>query len=107
MKTLFYIFILTLPQIALAQLSIGNPLKSQTFGELVVNVFTIVRNVAIPFAAVAIIIVGFQLVTSAKSGNAEGTAKAKKSLIWVLVGSAIIVGAEVIARVVVNFAEKL
>lgn len=109
MKKLFYISILTLPQIGLAQININirNPLQSQSFGDLVIRISELIRQVALPFAAVAIIVIGFKIITSVASGNAEETAKNKKILIWVLVGAAIIAGAPELAKAIVNFASKL
>lgn len=113
MKKLFYLIfyiILTLPQITLSQQQrffIRNPLTSRDVQSLVKNVAAIIRSVAIPLAAVAIIIIGFKIITAVASGRTEEVTRAKTALIWVLVGSAIIVGATVIAEVIVNFAEKL
>ena len=107
MKRIFYIAMLVLPLIAEAQLLIINPLKSGNFGDLVKKVASTIRIVAIPFAAVAIIIVGFRFVMAVASSKAEDITKTKKILLWVVVGAAIIVGSSYIAEVIVNFASNL
>lgn len=106
MKKLFYAIILALPFIAEAQFP-NNPLRSTNFQALVRNAASIIRVVTVPFAAVAIIVVGFRFVTAVASGNAEEITKTKKILLWVIVGSAIIVGSTYISDVIVNFASQL
>jgi hypothetical protein len=108
MQKLFYILIFTLPFVVSAQIKIENPLRrSGTFEQLITNVASIIRVVTVPLAAVAISVVGFRFVIAIASGKAEEIAKTKKILLWVVVGSAIIVGSRYIADVIVNFAGQL
>ncbi len=79
-----------------------NPVDENTFLDLLKRFAEDVRTVAVPFAVVAIIFVGFKFVTASASGNPAETAKARKLLKWVVVGSAIIVGATVLVDAVIN-----
>ncbi|QQG45615.1 MAG: TrbC/VirB2 family protein [Candidatus Sungiibacteriota bacterium] len=91
--------------VVFAQTEIPNPIKSQDFGELVKTIARGIQTIALPLAVVAIVFAGFQMIIS--SGNEAKLKEAKKTLTWVLVGTAIVVGATVLAEVMVNFAKTL
>lgn len=101
---LFVFVMLGAGNLAFAQTSYGfpNPIGSSTFADLVNNIAIAVRNIAIPFAVIAIIFVGFKFITASASGNQAELTSAKKLFVWVLIGTAIIVGASVLAQAVVN-----
>lgn len=97
-----------LPVLAFAQtFEFPNPLKAQTFLDLVNAVARAVQEVALPFAVVAIIFVGFRFVSASAAGKPEAVAKARALFLWVLVGTAIIVGASILAQAVVNTVKTL
>lgn len=81
---------------------INNPIKTSTFEGLVKSIAEAVRNVGIPFAITAIIFAGFKLVLASLSGNAQDIESAKKILWWVITGTAIVVGASMLAEIAVN-----
>lgn len=96
-----YYFILNLGMMittkyALAEAAIPNPLGTITnFGDLVNKIADIVMAIGIPVAAVFIIYAGFLFVTA--RGNEEQIKKAKTTLYWAIIGTALVVGAKVIA----------
>lgn len=90
-----------------AQARIPNPLKVDNFLDLVLAVAQAVVAIAIPFAAIAIIFVGFKLVVAAHSGNDGALREAKKMLVYVIIGTVIIVAASAIAIAVVNTVKNI
>ena len=81
---------------ALAAVALPNPLGNITnFGELVNKIADIVMAIGIPVAAVFIIYAGFLFVTA--RGSEEQIKKAKTTLYWTIIGTALLVGAKVIA----------
>lgn len=79
---------------------INNPLgeKLTTIPAFIHEVVQIVLVVGIPIIALAIIYTGFLFVTA--QGNSEKITKAKKALMYVLVGAALLLGAFVIANAI-------
>lgn len=68
--------------------------------ELVESLLRIVLTVGTPLVALAIIYTGFQFI--AAQGNPEALSKARKSLVVVIIGAAILLGAYVIAEAIVG-----
>lgn len=68
--------------------AIKNPLKWKTIGELINAVIDFIFYLAIAVAPVMIIIGGFMFVTAA--GNKEQVTKAKKLMLYALIGLAIV-----------------
>ena len=85
--------------------TICNPIRSFCFEDLVLNITIIIMQIGLPLAALMIILSGFMFIKA--RGKPEELTKARTMLIWVLVGTAIIIGARVIAEAVVNFAKGL
>ena len=90
-----------------AQTRIPNPLSVSNFTDLVLAVAQSVVTIAIPFAALAIIFVGFRIVVAAHSGNDGELRKAKGMLLYVIIGTVIIVAASAIAIAVVNTVKNI
>lgn len=84
---------------------IDNPITSPTFGDLVVKVADLVAKVALPIAALFIIIAGLMFVMA--RGNEDTLKKAKKTLLWAVLGTAIIVGARYLAEAIVELVKGL
>ena len=78
-----------------------NPLDSDTFAELVENVAKIVAQIGFPIAALAIIYSGFLFVTA--QGNEKQLQDAKRTFLWTIIGTAILLGAWAIAIAVQTF----
>lgn len=72
-----------------------NPLKAQTFAQLVEGIARIIFMVGFPIAVIFIIYSGLLFVTA--RGNEEELKKAKRTFTWAVIGAAILLGAEVIA----------
>ena len=85
--------------------SFDNPILSSTFADLVEKIAKAVSAIAIPFVAIFLVWSGFLFVTA--RGNEEQLKTAKKTLMWALIGGAVVVGAYALSAAVVNFAKKL
>jgi len=85
--------------------TITNPISSNSFADVVKKFAQILVTVGIPLAAIFIVWSGFLFLTA--RGNDQQLTKAKSTLWWTLVGTAIVVGAYAIASAVVEFAQTL
>jgi len=86
---------------------VPNPIAADDFGELIRNIATEIRRIAFPLAVLALVFAGFKFVTGAISGDAKKISEARTIFLWTLVGTAIVVGASVLAQAVVEFARTL
>lgn len=84
-----------------------NPITSETFEALIVKLSEGLLKLVFILAPIFIIISGFRFLIASSTGNQAGLTMAKKLFFWTLIGTAIIVGASVIATVIVNFAKRL
>lgn len=87
---------------------INNPLGQngpQTIPDFIKAVINIVLIVGIPIVALAIIYTGFLFVSA--QGNPEKLTKAKNSLMYVLIGAALLLGAFVIAEAIGKTVEDI
>lgn len=90
-----------------AQGNIPNPIKYNDFPSLLLAITTAVRNIGMIFAVLAIVIIGFKFIQASAAGNEGGIKEARKYFWWVLIGTAVVVGASVIAGAVIEFVKKL
>jgi hypothetical protein len=86
---------------AYAQMELVNPLKADSFGQLIKNILDIITNIALPIAALFIIWAGFLFVTA--RGSETQITKARTTFLWTIIGTAIVVGAKVIATAIIEF----
>lgn len=84
-----------------------NPIKSETLEALIDTLASGILKLVMVLAPVFIVITGFRFLVAASTGNQAGLATAKKLFFWTLIGTAIIVGASVIAKAIINFAKGL
>ncbi len=98
------ILLLAAPALAV---TIDNPIKANNFPDLIKQIANAVLLIAVPLAIVAIIFVGFKFVIASAKGDEKGLGDAKKMFFWVVIGTALIVGASALARWVVDFAKTL
>lgn len=84
---------------------ITNPISSGSFADLIKRIAQEIRPIAITFSVVFIIYSGFLFVTA--SGNPEKLKSARTTFTWTIVGTAIVVGASLLAEVVINTIKKL
>ena len=96
-----YVYLISF-EISLAQGPVGlrNPIEGTagSIDELIAVILGFVVAVGTPIVVIMIIFSGFKFV--AARGKPEEISKAKSSLIWVLVGAAIILGATVLKSVI-------
>ncbi len=81
---------------------IENPIAAKSFPCLIKTISLAAIQVAIPIAVITIIIVGLRFVFAGLSGNSSKVAEARKLLLNVVIGTAIIVGSFVIASAAVT-----
>lgn len=81
---------------------IPNPIAAKSFPCLIKTISAAAIQVAIPIAVITIIIVGLRFVFAGLSGNSSKVAEARKLLLNVVIGTAIIVGSFVIASAAVT-----
>lgn len=87
--------------------TINNPLNVSSFPELIQALTNGLLPLASLLAGVALMFAGFRFITAAASGDAKKLQEAKSMFWWVVVGTAVIVGASALAEAVVNFARGL
>lgn len=75
-----------------------NPLQAKSLPALIDSLATVVLQLGVIVAALSIMYGGFLYVTA--QGNEEKLASAQKAITWSLVGTAILIGAKVIIKVV-------
>jgi len=84
---------------------ISNPLKVDSIAELLNAVLDIVVQIGVVVVTLGIIYSGFLLVKA--RGNPGEIKTARDSIIWTLIGAAIVLGAFVIAQIVQNTVDQL
>ena len=101
--------VLILPFLALAQgTTIPNPLgKTQDFPTLIKNISRAIMVIVLPLSVIGFIWAGFQYVVASASGDPTKAKKAKSILIYVIIGTVLIVGASALAGAIVNFVKNL
>ncbi len=80
--------------------TICNPIKANTITGFIKVLLEGVLRIGIPIVALAIIYCGFLFV--AARGNSEKLSKAKDSLLYTLIGAAILLGSWAIALMIAN-----
>ena len=73
--------------------------------DILIGIANYVGTIGLPVAAFFIILTGFMFVSA--QGNEEKLTEAHRMLVWTIIGTAIILGAPVIARMIINFAKDL
>ena len=74
-----------------------NPLSSCSFSQLVASIADLAVKIGIPIAVIFIIYSGLLFVTA--RGSEDKLKTAKTSITWAIIGTAILVGAKIIAEV--------
>lgn len=111
MKKLFFIsilsIILTVPLIvgAADTVTIPNPLKTDSITGLIGIIGGILQVAAVTIGVIMIIIAGIQYMTSA--GNEEKAKKAKQTIVYTLIGVAIVTAANFIVQLVSEILDKV
>lgn len=85
-----------------------NPLKGD-INTLYDFILTFLNDIVLPIGAVVVVIfiilAGYNFIIA--RGNPAGIAKARKNLLWVLIGTAVLLGAWVIANVIKTTIDNL
>lgn len=84
---------------------VTNPLSVDNVGEFLLEILDVITILSVPVIAIMIIIAGFQFVTA--GGDEEQLEDAKKTALYVVIGAAIILGAELIVTVLQNTASSI
>ena len=79
-------------------IEITNPLKHQTFEELIKAIIVFLRNLALAATALVIVLAGFYFVTAA--GDPAKVTMAKQMILYALIGLAIVLAAEGIVALI-------
>ena len=96
---------LTLPSLALAT-TLNNPLMTtSTIPDLIITLVDIVAFIATPVIVMYIIYAGYLIVSA--GGDEEKLADGKRAFMWGFVGAAIILGANVLARLIASTMSNL
>jgi hypothetical protein len=85
--------------------SIENPIAANSFPKLLELILNIIIDVGLPIIVISIIFVGFKYVTA--QGKPAEIAKAHQAFTWVMVGTAIVIGARVIVAIVTNTVSQI
>lgn len=75
-----------------------NPLKAKSIGQLFADIIQVIIIFATPIIVLFIMYAGFLYVTA--RGNADQIKKAHSALLWAIIGGVILLGAELIIRVI-------
>ena len=79
-------------------IAIYNPLKANDLQELATDIIELLIQLGIPVIVLMIIYAGFLYVTA--RGNPEQISKAHNTILWTLVGAAVLLGSMVIVEIV-------
>jgi len=82
--------------------TLQNPLKVDSIGGLVKNFVEIFSYIAILFAVLVLIYIGFQYVIYSAQGNSGKIKELHSWLLWTAVGVAVVIGARVIVEIIIN-----
>ncbi|MBI4692242.1 MAG: hypothetical protein HY773_02265 [Candidatus Terrybacteria bacterium] len=86
-------------------LTLINPLGDKSFSQLVEAIAKLAAQIGIPIAAIFIIYSGLLFVTA--RGSEEQLKKAKTTFMWTMIGTAILLGAWVIASAIAGTIQGL
>ena len=84
---------------------IPNPIKACGLEQVVKSLVRLLTTISIPLLTLFIMWSGFLFLTA--RGSDEQLKKAKTVFYWTVVGGAVLVGANVLAEALVNFAKQL
>lgn len=109
-KLLLNLFVFLLPAVTFAEEGslpvLSNPLRFSSIQELITGLLSLMVTFAVPVLALAFAYSGFLFIrgASGKSGDFE---KAKTAFFYSAIGGAVVLGAEIIVRVLENTVSAL
>ena len=86
-------------------IEIRNPIKADTLAGLLADILSIIVQIGIPILVIMVIYTGFTFVTA--RGNEDKIKEAKKAIVSVLIGSAVVIGAYAISVAIQNTVTQL
>ena len=81
--------------------------KIKGLPDLIVLILTYIQSIAIPLAIIAIVIVGIQFIYGAATGNQGLISRSRTLLLWILIGTAIVIGAMYLATAMVDLLKNV
>ncbi|TRZ79858.1 hypothetical protein D4R86_05255 [bacterium] len=81
----------------------NNPAKAQAIQEIIDNILNFIVIIAIPIAVTFLIIAGLKFFSA--QGNELKIKSAKKTILWTIVGTVILIGTKVISATITKFFE--
>lgn len=84
---------------------VTNPLDAENVGQFLLDIVDVITTLAVPVIAIMIIYAGFLFVTAGGDENQIETAK--DTALYVAIGAAIILGADLIIAVLENTTESI
>jgi hypothetical protein len=84
---------------------LDNPLTVDTLSEFLSQILDVVVIIGTPIVVFFIIYAGFLFVTA--RGNEEQLSKAKQTIIWVIVGAALVLGAQALSVAIKETVESI
>lgn len=104
---LFFLSIFFIPAFTLAKdFGLENPIGVDSISALIRVVVKVIRYIAIPFVVIAIMYSGWLYIWGSRKGGSADLAEAHKVIRWVIIGSFIILSAELMATVMENTLKK-
>jgi hypothetical protein len=85
--------------------TLTNPLQGRginSIGGLAMSFVEIISYIVVLIAVLAFIYVGFQYIIFSAQGNSAKIKELHKWLLWIVVGTAIVIGARVLVEIVIN-----
>jgi hypothetical protein len=108
-KIVLIVFVFIFPILSLAttdtDVKIENPISSGTIAVLIRKILEGVLKIGMPIITLAVIYSGFLFVSA--QGNSEKLGKAKTSLLYTLIGAAILLGSWAIAVLITDTVKAL
>ncbi|MBI2056502.1 MAG: hypothetical protein HYT37_03960 [Candidatus Sungbacteria bacterium] len=93
--------------VAYAEEEYPNPIGFTDIPSFILYLINALIVIVIPIAILLVVYIGFKFVASSARGNMKGVEEARKTLLWTLIGTAVIVGAAALAYGFVNFVKTL
>lgn len=85
--------------------TLPNPIAASSFQDLIQKILHIVLNIGVPVAALFIVYSGFLFIKA--EGNPEKLKEAKETFFWTITGTAVLLGAWVLAQAIAGTINSL
>lgn len=85
--------------------ALPNPIAASSFQDLIQKILRIVIDIGVPVATLFIIYSGFLFIKA--QGNPEKLKEAKETFFWTIVGTAVLLGAWVLAQAIAGTINQL